>query len=138
MKKILLSLLLINIFALNVNADTYTGSTSISLSYDIKPTYSVKIPKVVNVSNNITTFSYYVNGDIYADQTLQVLFDKETTISNANSSCKVYISQSKTDYAANELNDSYCQQQVQISHANLDSGKWFGKLNVVISLIGGA
>lgn len=138
MKKILLSLLLINIFALNVNADTYTGSTSISLSYDIEPTYSVKIPKVVNVSNNITTFSYYVNGDIYADQTLQVLFDKETTISNANSSCKVYISQSKTDYAANELNDSYCQQQVQISHANLDSGKWFGKLNVVISLIGGA
>ena len=138
MKKILLSLLLINIFALNVNADTYTGSTSISLSYDIKPTYSVKIPKTVNVSNNITTFSYYVNGDIYADQTLQVIFDKETTISNANSSCKVYISQSKTDYAANELNDSYCQQQVQISHANLDSGKWFGKLNVVISLIGGA
>ena len=138
MKKILLSLLLINILALNVNADTYTGSTSISLSYDIEPTYSVKIPKVVNVSNNITTFSYYVSGDIYADQTLQVLFDKETTISNVNSSCKVYISQSKTDYAANELNDSYCQQQVQISHANLDSGKWFGKLNVVISLIGGA
>lgn len=138
MKKILLSLLLINIFALNVNADTYTGSTSISLSYDIEPTYSIKIPKVVNVSNNITTFSYYVNGDIYADQTLQILFDKETTISNANSSCKVYISQSKTDYTANELNDSYCQQQVQISHANLDPGKWFGKLNVVISLIGGA
>ena len=138
MKKILLSLLLINIFALNVNADTYTGSTSISLSYDVEPTYSVKIPKIVNVSNNITTFSYYVSGDIYADQTLQVLFDKETIISNANSSCKVYISQSKTDYAANELNDSYCQQQVQISHANLDSGKWFGKLNVVISLIGGA
>ena len=138
MKKILLSLLLINIFALNVNADTYTGSTSISLSYDVEPTYSVKIPKIVNVSNNITTFSYYVNGDIYADQTLQVLFDKETTISNTNSSCKVYISQSKTDYAANELSDSYSQQQVQISHANLNSGKWFGKLNVVISLIGGA
>lgn len=137
MKKLLLSLLLINIFALEVSAETYTGSASISLSYDIEPTYSVKVPKVVDVSNETTTFSYYVSGDIYADQTLQVLFDEQTTIYSSNSSCKVYISQDKTEFPYNQLSTSYGQHTCIITHDKLDSGKWYGSLNLVISLIGG-
>ena len=138
MKKLLLSLLLINIFAFNVSAETYTGSTSISLAYDKEPTYSVKVPKVVDVTNNTTTFTYYVSGDIYADQSLQVLFDQETTIYSANGSCKVYISQDKTDFTYDELTSSYSNHTCTLTHNKLDSGKWYGSLNLVISLIGGA
>lgn len=138
MKKLLLSLLLINIFAINVNAETYTGNTSISLAYDKEPTYSVKIPKVVDVSSEVTNFNYYVSGDIYADQSLQVLFDQETTIYSSNSSCKVYISQDISQFAANQLTDTYVPYKCRIIHNKLESGKWFGSLNVVISLIGGA
>lgn len=139
MKKIIfISLLFICLFPSKINAETYTGSASISLSYDIAPSYSVKMPKTIDISNNSTTFFYYVSGDIYADQTLQVLFDNEAYISNANNSCKVLISQSKTNFASYEINNSYSQHYGIISHQTLDSGKWFGVLNVVISLIGGA
>ena len=138
MKKLFISLLLINILSFQINAETYTGSTSISLTYDIEPTYSVKIPKTIDISSNTTHFQYYISGDIYADQTLQVLFDKQTTIYNANSSYKVSISQSKTIFYANELTTAYKSYDASISHESLTPGKWFGTLNVVISLIGGA
>ena len=138
MKKLFISLLLINILSFQINAETYTGSTSISLTYDIEPTYSVKIPKTIDISSNTTHFQYYISGDIYADQSLQVLFDQETTIYSSNSSCKVYISQDISQFAANQLTDTYVPYKCRIIHNKLESGKWFGSLNVVISLIGGA
>lgn len=122
----------------SVNAETYTGSCSISLSYDYLPSYSVKIPKKLNISNNITLFNYYVSGDIYYDSYLQVLFDKQTAIYNDDKSAQVYIKQDKTLWKQDELSSSYQKYSACISHDDLDSGLWHGELNVVISLVGGA
>lgn len=136
MKKLLLTILLINTFILNIDAESYNANYSISLSYNLAPTYSVKIPKTLDISNNNTSFNYYVCGDIYADSVLQVKFDEEVTITNSNTSKKAYISQNKTNFKQNELTSDYAQYSASITHDNLSSGKWQGQLNVVISLIG--
>lgn len=138
MKKLIIITLLLSLLTQNISAETYTGSTSISLSYEDLPKYSVKIPKTIDVSKNQTSFNYYVSGDIYADQTLQVLFDDEVILYSANTTCKVYISQSKSIFEYSELSSDYITCSASISHDSLDSGKWTGQLNVVISLTGGA
>ena len=137
MKKLLITLLLINIFTLNINAETYEENYSISLSYNVEPTYSVKIPKKIDVSNNNTVFEYYVCGDIYADQILQVKFDEQTTISNSKQTINVYITQEKSNFVMSELSNNYNKYTALITHNDLSTGNWSGQLNVVISLIGG-
>lgn len=137
MKKLFISLVIINLFVFKVNADTYQSSSSIFLSYNVEPTYSIMIPKKINVSSNDTYFNYYVSGDIYADYTLRVLFDDSALLSNGNSTCEVYLTQEKTDFTQNELTNSYVQYTALISHTPLGSGNWTGELNVTISLIGG-
>ena len=122
---------------LKVNAETYSNDFSISLTYDIQPTYSVKIPKTLDVSNNQTQFTYYVCGDIYADQTLQVQFAKQTTIYYDSQTCNLNISQEKTVFLPNELSKNYASYQATISHEKLSPGSWYGELSLVISLIGG-
>lgn len=125
-------------FMANVNAQTYSNDFNISLSYDSQPSYSIKIPETIDVSNNTTTFYYYVSGDIYADQNLQVLFDSTTTIYSLNNTCNVQITQNKSIYSQSELSDNYIECEAIITHQKLTSGNWTGELNVVISLIGGA
>ena len=137
MKKLLITLLLINIFTPNINAETYEENYSISLSYSVEPTYSVKIPKKIDVSNNNTVFEYYVCGDIYADQILQVKFDEQTTISNSKQTINVYITQEKSNFVMSELSNNYNKYTALITHNDLSTGNWSGQLNVVISLIGG-
>ena len=137
MKKLLITLLLINIFTLNINAETYEENYSISLSYSVEPTYSVKIPKKIDVSNNNTVFEYYVCGDIYADQILQVKFDEQTIISNSKQTINVYITQEKSNFVMSELSNNYNKYTALITHNDLSTGNWSGQLNVVISLIGG-
>ena len=138
MKKILISLLLISLFMNNVYAETYSGNFSISLSYNKLPTYTVKIPTTIDVSNNTTPFNYYVSGDIYADQSLQVLFDSNVTLYSQNNTCNAQVSQEKAIFNQNELTNSYTKYGAVITHQKLTSGSWTGELNVVISLIGGA
>ena len=123
-------------FIHSVDAESYNANYSISLSYNVAPTYAVKIPKTLDISNNNTNFNYYVCGDIYADGILQVKFDEEVTLTNSNTSKKAYISQTKTDFKQNELTNDYTRYSASITHDNLSPGKWQGQLNVVISLIG--
>lgn len=138
MKKLFISLLLISLFATTINAETYTCNYSISLSMNVEPTYSVKFPKCIDVSNNVTYFNYLVCGDIYADQILEIDFDKETKIYSSNRYCSVYISPDKTVFTSNELNSNYDSYGVTLTHGELEAGKYTGKITVVISLVGGA
>ena len=125
-------------FTINVNAETYTNTHSISLSYNVEPHYSVKMPKVLDVSDNTTVFTYYVKGDIYADQSLQVLFDESTfLIDQNNNSCNVYTSQDDVYFDSTQLGSSYIPSSVTISHEQLFAGVWHGQLNVLITLVGG-
>ena len=137
MKKLLLSFILINLFNSCVLADTFTGSCSISLTYTIEPSYKVKIPKQIDISEKTVTFNYYVRGDIYEDQTLNVLFDETVDMASVNNSFKAYISQEKTSFTCHDLSSEYKSFDACISHGDIKAGTYTGNLNVVISLIGG-
>ena len=137
MKKLLLTLLLVGLFTLDISAEEYSSQTDITLTYNVEPTYSVKIPKSLDISNNETVLNYYVSGDIYADQKLQVLFDSQTEIKNALDSCVLTISQEKSIWTQNELSKTYVSCAAHITHSKLKSGTYIGTLNVSISLLGG-
>ena len=137
MKKLLIYLLLISSFIKTAYAETYEGNATISLSYSVSPSYTVKLPKKVNITNNTTCFKYSVSGDIYADQTLKILFDKQATIYCGNSNHKVNVVQEKSEWSYSQLTNSLIEYEVTITHTDLASGNWHGNLNVVISLIGG-
>ena len=138
MKKILIALLLINLFAVEVDGQTFTGNTSISVLYDVEPTYSVKIPKTIDITNPTTSFNYYVLGDIYADQVLNVVFDSNTTVSNNSNSYNVDIAQEKAIWEYSELTNTYKQYEATISHQTFSAGNYVGQLNVSIYLTGGS
>ena len=80
---------------------------------------------------------FYVKGDIYADQTLEVIFDTSAFISYNNRNIPVTVSQNKSSWTYSELSDSYVSSSVSISHQQLNAGTWFGYMNVAISLQGG-
>jgi hypothetical protein len=101
------------------------------------PSYSIRIPKTVNVINDNTIMDYYVKGDIYADQTLMVVFDSYTVLTYKNRIIPVTVSQNKYSWTCGELTDSYVSSSVSISHTKLSAGTWLGNMNVAISLQGG-
>jgi len=139
MKKLLYSLLLINLLFVKVYGDDFNsdGDYTINLNYIKAPSYTVKIPRIVNVTNENTTMNFYVKGDIYADQKLSVIFDSTTTLSSGNKTIPVNIVQTKNSWLCLELTDSFQSSSIVISHNKLSAGTWSGQLNVSISLQGG-
>ena len=137
MKKILLSLLLQCLFFNQISAESYENVYSIPLIYDNNPSYSVKIPKSINVSSNNTYFMYYVRGDIYADECLNIKFDEETYICSNDASIKLDVNQDKSIWSYDELTSEYVSYMCNVVHEDLRPGSYLGSLNVVISLIGG-
>ncbi|MBQ3295896.1 MAG: hypothetical protein IJH00_05415 [Erysipelotrichaceae bacterium] len=139
MKKVLLSLLLFHMFTMVCTAQDYTdeGNYTVSMIYTKAPSYTVKLPKTVNVINENTIMDFYVKGDIYADQTLSIVF-ADTYISCNDRSIPVTVSQSKNSWTCSELNEDYMRSSVSISHTKLSAGTWFGYMNVAISLQGGS
>lgn len=140
MKKLLLSLLLLNLFILPIYGESFSsdGDYQISLSYIQQPTYSVLIPKEINCTSNSTILPYFVKGDIYADQNLIVRFDEQTFLTYLNTQIPVYVTQSRDTYSYSELNDDYLNQEVLLTHNKLSPGSYSGKLSVAIYLEEGA
>lgn len=136
MKKLLVILLILILSTKTINAQTYENNISIDLTYTKYPSYTVKIPKSIDVTNNNSSFTYYVQADIYADQSIEILFDQTTTISNSVDTEILYIDQEKTIFPYIDLINQVQSSNVSIYHDDLTSGEWFGQLNVMISLIG--
>jgi len=136
MKKIFLILMMLQLLMINICAEDYSeqGTYTIGLSVINPPTYSVKIPKSINVSDETTNMTFYVKGDIFADQKLNVIFDKSTTLSNGTSSVPVTITQDKESWSYGELSDAYLSSAINITHRKLSAGIWNGHLTVRISL----
>lgn len=130
-------MILINLFSACIHADTYSANTSIVLSYQIEPSYKVKIPKEIDITDREVTFYYYVLGDIYADQFLNVSFDCEVILNSINNSFKAYVSQEKEYFSSLELSNDYSSYLAYIRHDDIKAGNYTGNLNMVISLIGG-
>ncbi len=98
----------------------------------------IRIPESVDVSNENTIMYFYVKGDIYADQTLNIVFDDTTSLSCNGISIPVNVSQNKDTWSYNELSASYSGSSVSISHQRLSAGTWEGYIDVAISLQGGS
>lgn len=131
MKKIIVFFLFFNLFVSSIKADE---DYNISLIYDKLPTYTIKIPTQIDITNNDVILEYFVKGDIYATQILNVVFENETFISDGIQNVKVNCVQNKTTYLDNELSDSYLKQDLTISHAIIPAGNFTGELGVEIYL----
>lgn len=133
MKKILLGLLLIVVIRFDIHGESYT----IPLTYQVSPTYIVSVPKVIDISNNETSFCFNVSGDIYYDYQLEVLFNNVATITNGTKSVDVYVTQDKSLFNYDEI-VSRCNGTVYLNHGSLSSGTYSGTLNFTITLKEGA
>ena len=138
MKKLFLSLLICNLLTVVINAQDYSedGNYTINVSCVKAPVYTIAIPKKINISSDETCLTFYVKGDIYADQDLWVVFDSNTSISDSYSSVNVAIVQNKRSWSSNELGPDYRYSELIIRHPRLKAGRWKGYLNVSISLQG--
>ena len=136
MKKIILSLLLCFLFINNINGETIThiSDNTISLSYDIAPTYSVILPTTIDITNNKSEFNFTVSGDIYADTYLEIIFDQCTYISSEKDNIKVTINQAKTNFTYEELSNSNINSSITLNHNDLKAGNYQGYLNLTITL----
>ena len=133
MKKILLSLLIFSLIEFDIYGETYT----IPLTYQVSPTYTVTVPKTVDISSNETSFNFSVSGDIYLDYKLEVLFQNNTTITNGINTVTVNVSQNKDTFTYIDLLNN-TSTSVNLSHQELNSGTWTGTLNILITLKEGA
>ena len=140
MRRILFSLLFINLLCFHCYGEDYSddGEYTITLSCINAPSYTIRIPETVDVSQENTIMYFYVKGDIYADQTLNVVFESPTALSNNGRIIPVTVSQNKNSWSYNELYDSYTGYSILISHQQLSAGTWSGYMNVAISLQGGS
>ena len=138
MKKLLLSLLICNLMTFPIMAQDFAedGDYTINVSCVKTPLYTIKIPEKINITSDETCLTFYVKGDIYADQDLWVVFDSNTSISDSYSSVNVAIVQNKRSWSSNELGPDYSSSELIIRHPRLKAGRWKGYLNVSISLQG--
>ena len=136
MKKIILSLLLCILFISDINVETIThiSDNTISLSYDIAPTYSVVLPNTIDITNNKSEFNFTVSGDIYADTYLEIIFDQCTYISSEKDNIEVTINQAKTKFTYGELSNSNINSSITLNHNDLKAGNYQGYLNLTITL----
>ena len=136
MKRIILSLLLCFLFINNINGETIThiSDNTISLSYDIAPTYYVILPTTIDITNNKSEFNFTVSGDIYADTYLEIIFDQCTYISSEKDNIKVTINQAKTNFTYEELSNSNINSSITLNHNDLKAGNYQGYLNLTITL----
>jgi len=138
MKKLLLSLLICNLMTFPIMAQDFAedGDYTINVSCVKTPLYTIKIPEKINITSDETCLTFYVKGDIYADQDLWVVFDSQTSISDNKRSMPVSIDQNKKSWSSSELDLNYTSSCLTIHHGSLKAGRWTGYLNVSIYLQG--
>lgn len=138
MKKILSTILLLTFFISPIKADDYAseGNYQISLSYNKTPSYYVKIPTNFDCSNNESSFYFYVKGNIYNDQILNIDFSDSTVLTSDTKQVIINVSQNKKDFYSNELSDEFISSTIYLNHDNMSAGTYTGILNIHITLKG--
>lgn len=131
MKYILLGALAFQLLAKPINVqDNYI----ISLNYEKQPTYTVKIPKRINITNNECQFEYFYKGDIYANQELHICFPNIASISDGIRNIEIDVVQDNKVYTYTNLTSDYQSDIVTLSHDDLPAGNYTGELCVEIYL----
>ena len=132
MKKLFIIFILLNLFTSNIYAQDIDedGDYDINFTYAILPTYSVKIPTNIDVSNRHSYFEYYVKGNIYADQKVHIDMQKYCTIESIKCNAIVSVDQEKDSFSYDELTNEYTRYAVYINHGDLSSGIYHGSLSI--------
>lgn len=138
MKKLITILFLLNLFTINIYAQDINedGDYDIDFNYVVGPSYSIKIPTNLNITNRHSQFDYYVKGDIYADQKLHIDMQKYCTIESEKCDATISIIQEKNEFTCYELTNEYTRFTAQINHDTLLSGIYRGELSIKIYLQG--
>ena len=156
MKKILtitLTLLLMLIVPTGLFADEVTVNTNtqneltetgnVSLYASITSTYSLLVPKTVEVSNNEKTFNVYAKGDLDPTKQLEVNYQSgtyalsNTAQSDAHENVSLNISVANNTFTVTDLTGTYNSDKYTtftISHASLKAGSYNATLPITISL----
>lgn len=140
MKKLFISLLLINLLSIYINADQYDedGTYTVSVTYSKSPTYLIRIPESVDVSSDTSSFYLQIKGDIYAGQSVSAIFQQTANLyDEAGRYFTVTVVQEKSSWSYSELSDTYQPTRVSLAHTSINAGSWQGSLILTISLQGG-
>ena len=150
MKKII-TLLFVSLLALCIPANIFaeedvnevTGEqASVILYANIASQYSVKLPKRVDVRNEITDFNVFAKGSIAADKKLDVTAanGQHVLSDNTTGSSRSYpltVTATGTSFAADLLTNEYqdtLKAVFTVTHAALSAGDYSYDLPIVIAL----
>ena len=131
-----------NIFADEEVNEVSGEQASVTLYANIASQYSVKLPRRVDVRNEITDFNVFAKGSIAADKKLDVTAAQGQHVLNDNiaGSTRSYplnVSATGTSFAADLLTDEYqdnLKAVFTITHAALSAGDYTYELPIVIAL----
>lgn len=117
------------------------GDKTVELTAEAVSSYTVKLPKSVDVSQTSTTFDVKVAGDIAGDEKITLTMTdgalKETNAGSQPSHADVnytvtYGENKSQEYLWDDI-DTEKVDQATIDHAKLPAGSWTGTLNVNIA-----
>ena len=126
---------------------TGDGSADVKLYAKLESTYTVKLPKSVDITTSGTTFDYLVKGEIASNETLVVSIPGSCTIHETDSAgvdleagrpdITVTLVNSDTDgFGYSELPTEYgdAKGTVTVTHSGIPAGYWQGDLGITIGL----
>ena len=127
----------------NVNEITPTagadGEGTVKLKADIVSNYTVKLPKVVDVTNKSTTVDIYAKGDV--DGGMKIVFSENTGTHQLADASSKNTAKDITVSFGNGINGSSIQASystakdtMTIGHGDLPAGSWSCDLPIVIKL----
>lgn len=119
------------------NTITTTGTKTASVDYSRDSSFTVTIPKNIEIDKKSKTGTYeiLVSGDIKANETLSVSPNSKVSMTDTTSqnNVDVDVTQTKSSFNYSDVaNNSITTGQIDGS--NLTSGIWEGTLNFSISL----
>jgi len=134
---LLLVVLPANIFAEDqeVNTDTTVTLTAAKVS-----TYTVKLPRSFDVSNNSSSFDVFVKGDISSDKELTITCTQNHSmadvVTGSNRTVALTVAVSNGTFGYSELPAAYSnvKASITISHDTIPAGSYSYNLPVAISL----
>lgn len=122
-----------------------TGNKQVQLYAEVSDTYTVQLPKKVNVTTSGQTFSVKAKGDIAADKkiTISMPQNPELVDQSATGEKKANVQLTLTNYAFDfvdsEINSadydgSGATETVTVTHGGITAGSWSVDMNVTIGL----
>ena len=106
--------------------------------------YSVLLPKQVDVTNNSSSFDLLAKGSIKSNEILNVSLDKhvdlvDQTAGSAKDNVTVSVDQSEFNFFKTDLSEEYvdggnADKTITLTHDTLTAGDWSADLNITIKL----